>query len=101
MDNEHEDRGWLVRLIDGFRDDVRLFGEQLLDVDRLTRRNEGRIIDLERRVENVEGESKDTTISVVEIKAIAKTAGLLGGFVAGVLGAVLTAFIFKLAHLSP
>lgn len=95
--DEHGD--WLSRLLEGFTDDVRGLKNEHRETDQLARKNDGRITDLERRMANVESESRATTLSVVEIRAVAKGAGYVSGAITGILGALLTAFLLRVLHI--
>ena len=92
-----EYRDLILRLLEGVRNDVGALREGQANTDQIARDAYNKLGELERRMGSVENESRDTTLSMVEIKAVAegagKVAGLIWGAVTGILGSIVVALI--------
>lgn len=101
-----EPDGWsrdlLNSLIQGIKDDVKELREGQGDSDKIARDAHNKLGEIERRLADVEKTSNAATLSLVEIKALAKgagsVAGTIGGAITGILGSILVAFILQLLH---
>ena len=119
--NEH----LILRLLDNIEKDVAKLDREQTDTERVARSAFNRVeavedtlaavrerIDenverLRQEIERVSAESRQSTMSLVEIKAVAKTAGKTAGYVGGalagsllgLLGTILGAFLLKLLNL--
>jgi hypothetical protein len=86
--------------LDGIKDDIGTLRDSHGETDKVARSALDKLNEVERRMANVERESNQTALSVVEIKSLARGAGLVSGAVTGALGALLTTFtLLKLLHL--
>lgn len=98
-----EYRDLLLRLIDGIKDDIGALREGHGDLDKIARDAYNRLGEIERRMTDVEKSSNAATLSLVEIKSLAKgagsVAGTIGGAITGILASVLIAFILQVLHI--
>lgn len=100
-----EYRDLLLRLIDGIKDDIGALREGQGDLDKIARDAYNRLSEIERRMGDVERSSTAATLSLVEIRSVAKGAGTVAGTISGaiasVLGSILIAWIISLLHVKP
>jgi hypothetical protein len=101
-----EYRELLLRLIDGVKDDMVALRESIValrdevgDTEKIARAAFLRIEQAEVKIAKLETQTQDSTLSIVEIKAVSKTAGMIAGAITGVLGAVLTGFLMRILNL--
>lgn len=109
MSGDDAGREWrdlLLRLLDGVKDDIASMRDSHNDLrdkfeamEKVGRSAFVRVEGAEDRLTRVETEAKASTVTLAEIKTMGRSAGYLGGLVAGVLGALLTAFVMTLLHL--
>jgi hypothetical protein len=110
------DEGWardlLTRLLDGLSHDVATLGDrqredfarlnaQQTDTERTARSAFLRVEEVERKVSKLETSDDASTISLAEIRAVSKTAGVVMGFIAGIVGTILATFFMKLLGIIP
>lgn len=98
-----EYRDLLLRLIDGIKADIGALRDGHGDLDKIARDAYNRLGEMERRVNEVERVANAATISLVEIRALAKgagsVAGTIGGAITGILASILVAFILQVLHI--
>jgi len=106
-----EYRALLLRILDKIEADVaRLDGNQM-ETDRYARSSfsrveavEDSVAQLREALTKVTEQADESTLSITEIKAVAKVtgkaAGYISGAVTGTLGAVVIAFLLKLLHIN-
>lgn len=105
-----EYRDLLLRLIDGIKDDLGSLRENLSaasthrsEIEKLARDACNKLSELERRMKDVERDSRVATLDLVQIKAVAKgagsVAGTIGGAVTGILCSILIAWVLRALHI--
>lgn len=108
-DREYGGREWemLLLLLEGIKADVGDLGRDLTETDRHARSSvsrldsvEGKIDNMKKVIEKLEEQADDSTLSLAEIKAVAKHTSMVTAAVISLVVTVLGAGLLKLFHLS-
>ena len=89
----------LLRLLDNLKDELEKLAHAEGETGKTARAAFLRVEQVENAVSKLQAESRQSEVSLAEIKALSKAAGYIGGAITGVLGGILTAFIIRLFSL--